>query len=214
MTALLVSGVDEAGRGCWAGDVFAAAVVLDPARPIEGLADSKVLPARRRTRLSETVMQQSLAWAIGRASVEEIDRLNILQASMLAMRRAVLALSIRPQRLEVDGLHVPDCGIPGVAIVDGDARIPAISAASILAKCARDAELIALASRFPEYGFDQHKGYGTRAHARALAAHGPCEIHRQSFAPVRRSMAQPGLQLGIDETAEPKHGRGIWRNNA
>jgi ribonuclease HII len=191
----LVAGVDEAGRGCWAGDVFAAAVILDPSKPIEGLADSKVLSEKKRDALRETVIARSLAWAIGRASVEEIDRINILQATLLAMRRAVSALTMPPQRIEVDGLYVPDCGIPGVAIVDGDAKVAAISAASILAKTARDAELVALARRYPHYGFDKHKGYGTREHATALDTHGPCEIHRQSYAPVKLAMAQMKLQL-------------------
>jgi ribonuclease HII len=178
-------GVDEAGRGPLAGAVFAAAVILDPARPIDGLADSKVLTEAARDALAVTVRAQALAWAVASASVEEIDRLNILRASLLAMQRAVEALGRVPASILVDGLHVPRVEPPCEAIVKGDARVPAISAASILAKVARDAELTALEPRYPGYGFALHKGYGTPEHLAALRARGPCEIHRRSFEPVR-----------------------------
>ena len=183
-----ICGVDEAGRGPLAGAVFAAAVILDPARPVEGLADSKVLTEAARDALAACIRGQALAWAVASASVEEIDRLNILRASLLAMRRAVEALGCAPGSVLVDGLHVPFVDAPCEAIVKGDARVPAISAASILAKVARDAEMTAMAPRYPGYGFDLHKGYGTPEHLAALRARGPCEIHRMSFEPVRALM--------------------------
>lgn len=183
-TAVLLCGVDEAGRGPLAGAVFAAAVVLDPARPVEGLADSKQLAEDVREELARRIRECALAWAIASASVEEIDRINILRASLLAMRRAVEALGVEPEEVCVDGLHTPLVAFKCTAIVKGDSRVPAISAASILAKTARDAEMTLLDRRYPGYGFAQHKGYCTPEHLAALKEHGPCEIHRRSFAPV------------------------------
>lgn len=182
--ALLIAGVDEAGRGPLAGPVVAAAVLLDPAHPIAGLADSKKLSAARRERLAVEIRAKSLAWALGRAEVAEIDRLNILQASLLAMQRAVAGLSVAPAQALVDGNRCPQLACPCRAIVRGDATVPAISAASILAKVARDAELRQLHQRYPDYGFDQHKGYPTAAHLDALCRLGPCPEHRRSYAPV------------------------------
>ena len=183
---ILVCGVDEAGRGPLAGPVYAAAVILDPARRIAGLADSKVLSARRREELAGQIRRHALAWAIASASVAEIDAINILQASLLAMRRAVEQLSIAPQEVLVDGNRCPRIDYPVKAIVKGDSKIPAISAASILAKTARDAEMRRLHQLYPQYGLDRHKGYPTAVHLAALARHGVIEIHRRSYAPVRR----------------------------
>jgi ribonuclease HII len=180
----LLCGVDEAGRGPLAGSVFAAAVVLDPARPIKGLADSKQLAEAVRERLARQIRSRSIAWAIASASVDEIDSINILQASLLAMRRAVEALGMEPEEVCVDGLHTPQVSFKCRAIVRGDALVDAISAASILAKTARDAEMTHLDRRFPGYGFANHKGYCTPEHLAALKAFGPCEIHRRSFEPV------------------------------
>ena len=180
-----IAGVDEAGRGPLAGAVVAAAVILEPSRAIAGLADSKTLTALRRERLAQLIRNQALAWALGRAEVEEIDRLNILQASLLAMRRAIHALPIAPELVLVDGKHLPSgLTCAASAIIKGDALVPAISAASILAKTARDAELLELDRLYPEYGFAQHKGYPTAAHRQALHIYGPCPVHRRSFAPV------------------------------
>jgi ribonuclease HII len=181
---MVTCGVDEAGRGPLAGSVFAAAVVLDPVRPIRGLADSKTLTALVRERLAKRIRKRSIAWAIASASVEEIDRINILRASLLAMRRAIEALPMLPDEVWVDGLHVPDVACKCRAIVDGDHLVAAISAASILAKVARDAEMTALARQFPDYGFANHKGYATPEHLAALKLFGPCLIHRKSFEPV------------------------------
>lgn len=185
----LVAGCDEAGRGPLAGPVIAAAVILNPDRPISGLADSKQLSAKRREILAAEIHAKALAWALGRAEAAEIDELNILQASLLAMQRAVAALPVAPARVLVDGQHCPALSCPVQAIVRGDATEPAISAASILAKVARDREMTELHLRYPDYGFDRHKGYPTAAHRAALQAHGPCPAHRRSFAPVRA--AQP-----------------------
>jgi len=183
----MIAGVDEAGRGPLAGAVFAAAVILDPARPIEGLADSKILTEARRDELALLIKQNALAWSIASASVDEIDKLNILHASMLAMARAVQSLAVRPQEALIDGNRVPKgLGMPARAIVKGDALEPAISAASILAKTARDAELVALDALHPQYGFARHKGYPTPEHMAALEAHGVLTIHRKSFGPVKR----------------------------
>jgi len=187
-TASRLCGVDEAGRGPLAGAVFAAAVILDPARPIEGLADSKQLTEAAREGLAVAIRAQALAWAVAVASVEEIDRLNILRASLLAMKRAVESLGESPDEVVVDGQHVPSVAFPCQALVKGDARVPAISAASILAKVARDAEMGVLESRYPGYGFAEHKGYGTPEHLAALRERGPCEIHRRSFEPVQALM--------------------------
>jgi len=177
----LVCGVDEAGRGPIAGPVYAAAVILDPARQVRGLADSKVLTAERREVLAGRIKERAIAWAVAHASVEEIDRINILRASLLAMRRAVELLAIPPQEAWIDGNMCPDLPCAARAIVDGDATHKPISAASILAKTARDAEMRALHDRFPQYGFDQHKGYATAEHLEAVGRLGPCEIHRRSF---------------------------------
>jgi ribonuclease HII len=190
----LVAGVDEAGRGPLAGPVFAAAVVLERAAPIAGLADSKTLSARNRTALAVQIKARALAWAVASASVAEIDRLNILQASLLAMRRAVEALDMRPGEALIDGLYCPALPIPARAIVRGDATVATISAASILAKVARDEEMLSLHRLHPRYGFDRHKGYATRDHLAALHRFGACEAHRRSFAPVR-AVLDAGLRL-------------------
>lgn len=182
----LVCGVDEAGRGPLAGPVCAAAVILDPAWRIAGLADSKVLSASRRLQLAGQIRGRALAWAIAWASVEEIDAVNILQASLLAMRRAVAQLCVAPSEVLVDGNQCPLIGYPVTAIVKGDSKIPAISAASILAKTARDAEMLRLHQIYPHYGLDRHKGYPTASHLAALEQHGVNEIHRRSYAPIRR----------------------------
>ncbi len=183
---LLICGVDEAGRGPLAGPVSAAAVILDPANPIPGLNDSKKLSEKQRERLAPMIRERALAWAVAYASVEEIDCLNILQATLLAMKRAVLALSIQPQLVLVDGLYCPETGICSEAIVKGDSKVAAISAASILAKTSRDALMLQLHEQYPGYGLDIHKGYPTAAHLAALREHGVTEIHRRSFKPVRQ----------------------------
>ncbi len=181
----LCCGVDEAGRGPLAGPVSAAAVILDPARPIAGLGDSKKLSEKQRDLLAPLIRERALAWAVAYASVEEIDELNILQATLLAMRRAVEALQIKPQQVLVDGLYCPDTGIPSQAIVKGDSKVAAISAASILAKTARDGLMHELHEQYPQYGFAIHKGYPTAAHLAALRTHGASPMHRTSFKPVR-----------------------------
>lgn len=185
----LVCGVDEAGRGPLAGPVVAAAVVLDPDRPIAGLRDSKRLPPARRDALAEAIRERALGWAVAQASVAEIDRLNILQASLLAMRRAVEALPVAPTLARVDGNQPPRLACAVELVVGGDATEPCISAASILAKTERDAMMVALHARHPEYGFDRHKGYPTAEHVALLQRHGPCAAHRRSFAPVRAAGA-------------------------
>jgi ribonuclease HII len=177
--------VDEAGRGPLAGPVSAAAVILDPDYPIAGLNDSKKLSERQRDRLAPIIRERALAWAVAYADVGEIDQLNILQATLLAMRRAVLALHIQPQQVLVDGLYCPQTGIPSQAIVKGDSKVAAISAASILAKTARDALMLELHETYPHYGFADHKGYPTAAHLAALREHGVSIVHRKSFRPVR-----------------------------
>jgi ribonuclease HII len=177
--------VDEAGRGPLAGPVVAAAVILDELQPIRGLADSKALTALRRERLFDEIRARALAVCIAEASVEEIDRLNILQATLLAMRRAVEGLRLVPQQVLVDGNRLPVLKVPAQAIVKGDTKVPAISAASILAKVHRDRQCAALHDQWPQYGFDGHKGYPTEAHLAALRAHGACPAHRRSFGPVR-----------------------------
>lgn len=184
-TQILICGVDEAGRGPLAGPVYAAAVILNDARPIIGLNDSKKLSEKKRDKLALEIREHALAWAIATASVEEIDRINILRASLLAMKRAVEALSLTPHEVLVDGLHYPDTGLPSSAIVKGDSTVAAISAASILAKTARDAALLELHETYPYYGFAIHKGYPTAAHLTALREHGPCAEHRRSFGPVK-----------------------------
>jgi ribonuclease HII len=167
--------------------VYAAAVILDPRRPIRGLADSKLLDAAARDRLAERIRERALAYAVASASVDEIDRINILQATLLAMQRAVEALPVRPNEALVDGNRPPKLDMPVRTIVAGDARVPAISAASILAKTARDQEMVLLDAAYPGYGFAQHKGYATASHLQRLLALGPCAIHRRSFAPVREA---------------------------
>lgn len=199
MNVTMRCGVDEAGRGPLAGAVFAAAVILDPAKPIAGLADSKTLSEKKRDRLAIEIRARAWAYAIASASVVEIDEINILQATLLAMKRAVESLGRigASDQLDVcvDGLHVPKIRHPSRAIVEGDRLIEEISAASILAKTARDAEMLVVDAEFPQYGFAQHKGYGTAQHLRALKAYGPCRHHRHSFAPVRLAFAQSSLDF-------------------
>lgn len=186
----LVAGVDEVGVGPLAGPVVAAAVILDINKPIEGLADSKRLTEKRRQVLAEQIRGNALAWAIGRVDNHDIDRLNIFRARLLAMQRAVLALSVEPDHVQVDGNHCPSLKCTVEAVIKGDQSIVAISAASILAKVTRDDEMLMLDKQFPGYGFGRHKGYGTREHLQALARLGACEIHRCSYAPVKRSLMQ------------------------
>jgi ribonuclease HII len=186
-------GVDEAGRGPLAGPVVAAAVMLDPARPIDGLRDSKKLSARARERLADAIRARAAAWCVAEASVAEIDKLNILHATMLAMQRAVAGLARAPDDVWVDGNRCPDWAWRSQAVVGGDGKVAAIAAASILAKTARDAFMCRLHEEFPAYGFAQHMGYGTAAHLAALQAHGACPQHRRSFAPVKLLLDQATL---------------------
>lgn len=188
----LVAGVDEAGRGPLAGPVVAAAVILDDHKPIKGLADSKKLTALRREKLFDEIRAKALCCSVALATVEEIDRLNILQATMLAMQRAVKGLRLKPAKVLVDGNRLPVLDVVAEAIVSGDARVPAISAASILAKVTRDRMLDELHDQHPLYGFDRHKGYGTAQHLAALREHGPLPAHRRSFAPVAQAMQERG----------------------
>lgn len=183
------AGVDEVGRGPLAGPVVAAAVILSD-QGIEGVADSKTLSPKRRGVLAARIRDEAVAWALGRAEVAEIDRLNIRVASLLAMERAVAALAMAPDHAWIDGRDCPRLACPMEAVIGGDARVPAIAAASILAKEARDAEMVALAEAVPGYGFERHKGYGSRAHLEALDRLGPCAHHRRSFAPVRRAATE------------------------
>lgn len=192
-TAQLLCGVDEAGRGPLAGSVYAAAVVLDPGRRVNGLRDSKLLTPEAREKLSGRIRDKAIAWAIAHATVEEIDRLNILRASLLAMRRAVESLGMAPEEVCVDGNVLPDLPFRCSAVVKGDQRVAAIAAASILAKVARDAEMAEMERRYPGYGFASHKGYCTPEHLAALRELGPCEIHRRSFEPVQVILSQPEL---------------------
>ena len=189
MSTVWICGVDEAGRGPLVGSVVAGAVVLDPNQPIIGLRDSKKLSPARREQLYAEIMQKARAWGIGQASPSEIDTLNILQATMLAMRRAIEALSERlgewPSKALIDGNHCPILPIASEAIIKGDAKEPAISAASIIAKVTRDQQMQALHTQYPQYGFNQHMGYPTEAHMQVLKQYGPCEEHRRTFAPVR-----------------------------
>ena len=186
--SVFLCGVDEAGRGPLAGAVYAAAVILDPARPIVGLADSKALSEKRRESLASEIKAHALAWSIAFASVEEIDEINILQATFLAMTRAVAGLSISPTEVLVDGNRLPRWDWPSRAIVGGDGCVAEISAASILAKTARDHEMVQLHQSYPDYGFDQHKGYPTAAHLAALRAYGVSPVHRRSYGPVRHQL--------------------------
>ncbi len=185
---ILLCGVDEAGRGPLVGAVFAAAVILDPAHPIDGLADSKKLSEKKREALALEIRQHALAWSIASASAEEIDHINILQASLLAMKRAVEALAVVPHEVAVDGLHCPALAMPARAVVKGDSLVAEISAASILAKTARDAEMRELHLIYPQYDFARHKGYPTAMHLQAIALHGVTSQHRRSFGPVRRAL--------------------------
>ena len=187
---LMLAGVDEVGRGPLAGPVIAAAVILDPSRPITGLRDSKKLSAARRAELAEIIESQALAVGIGRAEVAEIDLLNILRASLLAMERAVANLAVQPDVVYVDGNITPKLAMPAVAIIGGDDRVASISAASIVAKVIRDREMDRAAAHYPNYGFERHKGYATAAHLEALERFGPCPLHRLSFAPMRESMLE------------------------
>ncbi|NMF91297.1 ribonuclease HII [Aromatoleum petrolei] len=189
----LICGVDEAGRGPLAGSVVAAAVILDPAQPIEGLNDSKKLSEQARDRLAPLIRERALAWAVAEATVEEIDRLNILHATMLAMQRAVAALGWVPDLVRVDGNRCPKLAVPCEAVVKGDATVPAIAAASILAKTTRDAQMLELDAAFPQYGFAAHKGYPTAAHLAALRQHGVIDCYRRSFGPVRALIDNPEL---------------------
>lgn len=191
MSLLLIAGVDEVGRGPLAGPVVTAAVILDPNRPIAGLTDSKKLTAKRREALVPLIKQQALCWAMGRAEVFEIDSLNILQASLLAMQRAVSSLSVRPDAAWVDGIHAPQLEMTVKTIIQGDLTEPAIAAASILAKVARDQEMVEWDKRYPGYGFAQHKGYPTVSHKQALIRLGVTEIHRRSFKPVQLAIEKP-----------------------
>lgn len=186
----LVAGVDEAGRGPLAGPVFAAAVILDARNPIKGLADSKKLTALRREKLFDEIRAKALCCSIAQASVQEIDQINILQASLLAMRRAVEGLRLRPAKVLVDGNRIPVLDVLAEAMVQGDALVPAISAASILAKVQRDRWCVELDAQFPDYGFAKHKGYGTAQHLQALREFGACEQHRRTFRPVAEVLAQ------------------------
>ena len=185
----LVCGIDEAGRGPLAGTVVAAAVILDPLRPIAGLNDSKKLSEKRRDALAVLIRERAVAWFVASASVEEIDRLNILQATMLAMQRAVAGLAVRPISALVDGNRCPNLDIPCEAIIKGDGKIASIAAASILAKTVRDAEMLGLHEQYPMYGFDRHMGYPTAAHFKALEEHGASPVHRRSFGPVARQLS-------------------------
>ena len=186
----IVAGVDEVGRGPLAGDVVAAAVILGDSSPA-GLTDSKALSPRQRERLAETIRSEAVSWSLGRATVAEIDELNILQASLLAMRRAVEGLSVQPSLVLVDGNHLPRWSYEARAIVKGDLIEPAISAASIVAKVTRDSEMVILDDQYPGYGFATHKGYPTKAHLAALASLGVSPVHRRSFGPVKRLLARP-----------------------
>lgn len=185
---MLIAGVDEVGRGPLAGPVVSAAVILPAEHGIEGLTDSKKLSAKRREQLAELIQSRALCWALGRAEVEEIDQINILQASLLSMQRAVEALEVVPDKVLVDGNKLPALSMPAEAIVKGDLTVECISAASIIAKVSRDHEMQTAAMEYPHYGFDKHMGYPTAMHLSALQTHGICPIHRKSYAPVQRQL--------------------------
>ncbi|WMC09471.1 ribonuclease HII [Oceanimonas pelagia] len=187
-SGVLVAGVDEVGRGPLVGDVVTAAVILDPNHPIPGLADSKKISEKKREQLAPLIRERALAWAIGRCSAAEIDQLNILQATLLAMSRAVAGLSVQPGFVFIDGNRCPPLPMPARAVVKGDSRVAEISAASILAKVERDHEMLALDAKYPQYGFARHKGYPTKEHLAALALHGALAEHRKSFKPVARAL--------------------------
>ena len=188
----MLAGVDEAGRGPLVGNVVAAAVILDPENAIDGLNDSKKLSARRREQLADQVRDRAIAWSVVSIDAEQIDRINILQATMLAMQQAVEQLTVPPQHVFIDGNRCPQINVPATAIVKGDARVAEISAASILAKVERDAQMLLLHEVYPQYGFDKHKGYPTASHLAALAEHGPCPEHRTSYKPVRECCLSRG----------------------
>ena len=185
----MLAGVDEAGRGPLVGNVVAAAVILDPENPIDGLNDSKKLSARRREQLADQVRDRAIAWSVVSIDAEQIDRINILQATMLAMQQAVEQLTVPPQHVFIDGNRCPKISVPATAVVKGDSRVAEISAASILAKVERDAQMVVLHETYPQYGFDKHKGYPTASHMAALAEYGPCPEHRNSYRPVRECRA-------------------------
>jgi ribonuclease HII len=185
----LLAGVDEVGRGPLAGPVVAAAVILDPENPIADLNDSKKITPKKRDRMSDEIKSKALAWSLGRAEVEEIDNINILQASLLAMKRAVDSLSLSPKLVAVDGQYAPEIEYEKIAVIKGDSLVPAISAASIIAKVARDNEMIAFEETYPGYGFSSHKGYPTKQHMASLEKLGVTEIHRRSFAPVAKYLS-------------------------
>lgn len=187
----VIAGVDEAGRGPLAGPVVAAAVVLDPAKPIPGLADSKKLSAKKRESLAISIREHALSWAVCRVEADEIDRINILQATLQAMSRSVDLLDTRIDKALIDGNRCPELNVPAEAIIKGDTKVAAISAASILAKVARDEIMLSMHENYPEYGFEKHKGYPTAAHVSALMEHGPCPQHRRSYAPVQRAAKKP-----------------------
>ena len=199
MTEQLIAGVDEVGRGPLVGDVVTAAVILDPANPIPGLADSKKISEKKRLALVPLIKERALAWCVGRASPQEIDEINILHATMLAMTRAVDGLAIRPHHVMVDGNRVPEWGYSAEAVVKGDSKVEAISAASILAKVARDEEMVALDKAHPQYGFAKHKGYPTAAHLQALAKLGPLDCYRMSFKPVKQALIDHQGDIKISE---------------
>ncbi|MDN3652541.1 ribonuclease HII [Thalassotalea ponticola] len=186
----IIAGVDEVGRGPLVGAVVTAAVILDPKNPIAGLADSKKLSDKKRALLAQQIRDNALAFSLGRAEPEEVDQLNILQATMVAMQRAVAGLAIQPQHVLVDGNRCPQFAVPATSVVKGDSKVAEISAASILAKVARDEEMIALDKRYPQYGFASHKGYPTKAHLEALSIHGVLDCYRKSFKPVANILAQ------------------------
>jgi ribonuclease HII len=191
----LLAGVDEAGRGPLVGNVVAAAVILDNNNPVTGLADSKKLSAARREKLAAQICECAIAWSVISIDAREIDRINILQATLLAMKQAVEQLAIAPQHVFIDGNRCPDIQVPATAVIKGDTRVAEISAASILAKVERDAQMRVLHASYPQYGFDKHKGYPTAAHMEALAEYGPCPEHRQSYRPVREALRQgPGTR--------------------
>lgn len=198
METEIIVGIDEAGRGPWAGAVYAAAVILDPNNPIAGLMDSKKLSEKKRELLCVQIESMALAWSVAFATVDEIDEINILQASFLAMQRAVSKLTLKPTLALVDGHLLPVLNMKAKAIIEGDALEPAISAASILAKVYRDREMVALDALYPQYGFAQHKGYGTAAHQRALQSFGICDIHRKTFAPIKKILKTGHLPLEVE----------------
>ncbi|MEX1196996.1 MAG: ribonuclease HII [Pseudohongiellaceae bacterium] len=196
-----IAGLDEAGRGPLAGDVVAAAVIPGPAFSLDAVNDSKKLTARQRKRLYHLIIRDAQCYAVGRASVAEIDHLNILRASLLAMQRALEGLSRQPDLVYVDGLHCPQTSVEAQAIPGGDGRIAAIAAASIIAKVERDRDMLLLEERYPGYGFARHKGYPTRAHIEALVRLGPCDVHRRSFGPVARQLRQTTIHQATGETS-------------